>query len=90
MPIELTGPAVPGGDGILTSGALASVAELQRHFGPTRDELRAYAQLLVRTRHRRGAMAVGGMAAFAPLCRDRSLADDFAEFLTVPAYAVVA
>ena len=32
--------------------------------------MRAYAQLLVRTCHRRGAHAIGGMAAFIPSRRD--------------------
>ncbi|MBO9523454.1 MAG: malate synthase A [Nocardioidaceae bacterium] len=35
--------------------------------------MRAYAQLLVRTCHRRGAMAIGGMAAFIPSRRDEEV-----------------
>ncbi len=37
--IELRGPAVPGGDRILTEEALAFVADLQRRFGPARLDL---------------------------------------------------
>ena len=33
--------------------------------------MRAYAELLVQTCHRRGAHAIGGMAAFIPSRRDR-------------------
>jgi malate synthase len=47
------------------------------HILPDRAQLtmtvpfmRAYTQLLVRTRHRRGAHAIGGMAAFIPSRRD--------------------
>jgi len=39
--IELTGPAVPRGDEILTSEAIGFVAELQRRFRATRNELLA-------------------------------------------------
>jgi malate synthase len=35
--------------------------------------MRAYAQLLVKTCHRRGAMAIGGMAAFIPSRRDEEV-----------------
>ena len=35
--------------------------------------MRAYAQLLVRTCHRRGAHAIGGMAAFIPSRRDKEV-----------------
>ncbi len=35
--------------------------------------MRAYAQLLVKTTHRRGAHAIGGMAAFIPSRRDAEL-----------------
>ena len=38
--------------------------------GMTSPFMRAYAQLLVRTCHRRGAHAIGGMAAFIPSRRD--------------------
>ncbi len=41
MPIELTGPAVSRGEDILISDALAFVAELQRRFRATRNELLA-------------------------------------------------
>ena len=37
--VVVTGPAVPGGDEILTDDALAFVADLQRRFGPTRLDL---------------------------------------------------
>jgi malate synthase len=37
--------------------------------------MRAYAELLVRTCHRRGAHAIGGMAAFIPSRRDRVVND---------------
>lgn len=48
MSIELMGPNVPRGDEVLTTDALAFVAELQRRFGGTR------AQLLARRAERRG------------------------------------
>jgi malate synthase len=38
--------------------------------------MRAYAELLVRTCHRRGAHAIGGMAAFIPSRRDRAVNDE--------------
>ena len=38
--------------------------------------MRAYTELLVRTCHRRGAHAIGGMAAFIPNRRDPAVTDD--------------
>src|SRR6187401_3538544 len=37
--VEVTGDAVPGSDRILTDDALAFVADLQRRFGPLREDL---------------------------------------------------
>ena len=37
--VEVTGGAVPGADRILTDDALAFVADLQRRFGPLREDL---------------------------------------------------
>jgi malate synthase len=37
--VEVTGPAVPGSDRVLTSEALAFIADLQRRFGPLRLDL---------------------------------------------------
>src|SRR6187401_2071705 len=39
--VEVTGDAVPGSDRILTDDALAFVADLQRRFGPLREDLLA-------------------------------------------------
>jgi malate synthase len=41
--------------------------------GMTAPFMRAYAELLVRTCHRRGAFAMGGMAAFIPSRRDQEV-----------------
>ena len=49
--IEVTGAAVDRGDEILTPQALEFVAQLQRRFGPTRNEL------LVRRAERRAELA---------------------------------
>ena len=37
--VEVTGPAVPGSDRVLTTEALAFIADLQRRFGPLRLDL---------------------------------------------------
>ena len=37
--VEVTGGPVPGSDRILTDDALAFVADLQRRFGPLREDL---------------------------------------------------
>jgi malate synthase len=37
--VQVVGPAIERGDEVLTPEALAFVAELQRRFGPRRDEL---------------------------------------------------
>ena len=39
--VSIVGPSVPGADAVLTPDALAVVADLQRRFGPRRDELLA-------------------------------------------------
>jgi malate synthase len=64
---------------------LFSIIKKHRNLGPafllpdrnsvtmTAPFMRAYAQLLVRTCHRRGAHAIGGMAAFVPSRRDPSI-----------------
>ncbi len=51
--LELRGPIAPGHEEILTDEALAFVAELQRRFGPVRDEL-------LRARADRRARLAGG------------------------------
>ena len=90
---------------VLTRDALTLVAELQREFGPRRDEL------LVARRERQAERDAGALPDFLPATRrhpvqvgahwfddhgraDQSrrllesvaLAQDFAEFLTLPAY----
>src|SRR4029077_15155688 len=52
--VEVSGPAVPRSGDILTSEALAFVADLQRRFGRRRDEL------LARRTERRAAAARTG------------------------------
>jgi malate synthase len=56
--VSIVGPPVPGADAVLTPDALAIVAELQRRFGPRRDEL------LVARAERRRAIAAGVDPAF--------------------------
>jgi malate synthase len=58
--VEVRGPAVRRSGGILTDGAVAFVAELQRRFGRRRDEL-----LATRT-HRRAEAARTGRLDFLP------------------------
>jgi malate synthase len=53
--IELRGPVEPGFDEVLTADALELVAELQRRFGTTRDELLA-ARAARRKRLRQGEL----------------------------------
>jgi malate synthase len=56
--IELRSPVEPGFAEILTEDALAFVAELQRRFGPRRDEL------LVARAERRASLRAGGRLDF--------------------------
>ena len=59
-PVEVRGPVVPRSGDILTDGALAFVAELQRRFGHRRDEL------LTRRTRRRAEAARTGRLDFLP------------------------
>ena len=52
------------------SGPDVRAARPQRRSTMTSPFMRAYAELLVKTCHRRGAFAIGGMAAFIPSRRD--------------------
>jgi malate synthase len=62
--VDLRGAMEPGFDEVLTTDALAFVVELQRRFGPTRDELlRARAE-------RRQRLAQGGALDFLEETRD--------------------
>jgi malate synthase len=62
--VDLRGAMEPGFDEVLTTDALAFVEELQRRFGPTRDELlRARAE-------RRQRLAQGGALDFLEETRD--------------------
>ncbi|HEY8763324.1 MAG TPA: malate synthase A [Solirubrobacteraceae bacterium] len=62
--VDLRGAMEPGFDEVLTTDALAFVVELQRRFGPTRDELlRARAE-------RRQRLAQGGTLDFLEETRD--------------------
>jgi malate synthase len=62
--VDLRGAMEPGFDEVLTAGALAFVEELQRRFGPTRQELlRARAE-------RRQRLAHGEALAFLPETRE--------------------
>jgi malate synthase len=56
--IEVSGPAVDRSEEVLTPEALAFVADLQRHFGPRRDEL------LAARRTRRERIAAGERPGF--------------------------
>jgi malate synthase len=57
--VDLRGAMEPGFDEVLTTDALAFLAELQRRFGPTREELlRARAE-------RRQRLAEGGAQSCA-------------------------
>jgi malate synthase len=58
--VSVVGEPVPGGEAVLTAEALAFVADLQRRFGPRREEL-----LAVRAR-RRAEIAREGTLDFLP------------------------
>ena len=64
--IRVVGEPVPGAERILTGEALAFVADLQRRFGPRRDEL-----LAARSR-RRAEIAREGTLDFLPHGRVRA------------------
>ena len=53
--VEVTGPAVPGADRVLTHEALAFIADLQRRFAPLRLDL-------LHQRHERQAALNAGEA----------------------------
>jgi malate synthase len=58
--VDLTGPAVPGSDRVLTEEALAFVADLQRRFGHVRIDL------LHRRHERQAELDAGGRLDFLP------------------------
>ncbi len=58
--VEVVGPAVPGGDRVLTDDALAFVADLQRRFGPLREDL------LHRREERDAGLRAGATLDFRP------------------------
>jgi malate synthase len=62
--VEVTGPAVPGIDRVLTSEALAFVADLQRRFGPLRHDL------LMRRHERQAALDAGERPDFLASTRE--------------------
>jgi hypothetical protein len=57
--VDLRGAMEPGFDEVLTTDALAFVAELQRRFGPTREELLRPLPLGVRSPPPRNAQHAG-------------------------------
>jgi malate synthase len=81
--VRVTGEPVERGEEVLTGEALAFVAELQRRFGPRRSEL------LARRAERREEVARTGALDFLPETERVALADEFVDFLTLPAYEVV-
>ncbi|GAA6526944.1 hypothetical protein [Intrasporangium sp. DVR] len=97
--VEVAGGHVGGSEAVLTPGALAFVASLQREFGPRRDELPPA------RRSRREEVARSGRLVFleetahvrdsewtvapARVLEEVALADEFADFLALPAYEAV-
>ena len=87
--IEVTGGPVERGEEILTAEALVFLADPQARFGPRRDEL------LGLRRERRAAIAATATLAFLPQAADVraaqqvAWADDFVDFLTLPAYDLI-
>jgi malate synthase len=62
--VRVNGRPVQRGEEVLTPEALEFVADLQRRFGPRRDEL------LARRKERRGAIARSGRLDFLPETAD--------------------
>ncbi len=67
--VEIVGPPVPGAEDVLTASALAIVADLQRRFGPARDEILAARAV------RDEALALGTRPDFLPETADVRAAD---------------
>ncbi len=62
--VDVRGPAVPGAEGVLTDDALEFVADLQRRFGPLREDL------LQRRAERDRGLAAGASLGFRPETAD--------------------
>ena len=65
--VEIVGPAVPGAETILTPEALSLVADLQRRFGPGRQDI-----LAARTTRYR-ALAAGASPDFLDQTREAGM-----------------
>jgi malate synthase len=80
--IAVRGARVERQEEVLTPEALAFLAELRRRFGGHRRKL------LARRQERRAEAALTGRLDFLPreVFEQVALADEFVEFLTLPAY----